>query len=93
MGVFRWTNLSALQHAPDSLMRGIGEQVARDARSYAPVDTGRLRNSIKVDAQAGNITVYSDVDYAVYQEFGTRHIAPRAFMGKALARVRAFYGA
>ena len=68
-----------------------------DAKTYCPVDTGRLRNSIKVASTRGRgkqltVMVYSDVEYAVYQEYGTRHIAARAFMGKALANARHRYG-
>lgn len=36
----------------------------------SPVDTGRLRNSIRVDAR-GNVLTITMVDYAFYVEFGT----------------------
>ena len=51
--------------------------VSRYARKNAPVDTGRLRASIlpEIRASAGNEilgVVGSNVEYAPYQEFGTR---------------------
>lgn len=57
------------------------------------VDTGNLRSSIRtnVDKEAGEVTVTAggtsdgqkDVDYAVYQELGTRSIEPLLFMTNA----------
>jgi len=37
----------------------------------APVDTGRLKTSIKVVPQGNNVIMISMVDYALYVEFGT----------------------
>ena len=95
--VFQWTNLNALITAPDTRVRDISMQIKDDARAYCPVDTGRLRESIHVTSQRGAnkqlfITIYSYVDYAVYQEYGTRHIRPKAFMGRALANAKHRYG-
>ena len=95
--VFEWTNLKALITAPEVALGAISRQIRNDARSFCPVDTGRLRESIHVSSQRGRdqaltFTIHSYVPYAVYQEYGTRHIAPRAFMGKALANARHRYG-
>jgi hypothetical protein len=95
--VFQWTNLNALITAPDVTLGTISRQIRKDAQAYCPVRTGRLRESIHVSSQRGTnkqlwYTIYSHLDYAVYQEYGTRHIAPRAFMGKALANARHRYG-
>jgi len=51
------------------------------AKQMAPVDTGRLRNSIE-HHQEGNDTmvVETDVEYAVYQEMGTRYQSGTPFM-------------
>lgn len=65
----------------------------------APVDTGHLRNSIvwkTSEAGTGEIAgvpqpkkmngyVGSGLDYAVYQEFGTRKMAPQPFLRPAIA--------
>ena len=44
------------------------------AKKGAPVDTGRLRNSIahKVDKEEPAAYIGTNVEYAPYQEFGTR---------------------
>ena len=57
------------------------------------VDTGNLRSSIRtnVDEAKQEVTVtaggdgagVADVDYAAYQEFGTRYITPLLFMTRA----------
>lgn len=50
-------------------------RVKRDAKLLAPVDSGRLRNSIqhKIEKFQGKVVgiVYSNVEYAPYVEFGT----------------------
>ena len=71
-----------------------------NATSFPRVQTGRLRSSIHglIDAPQGSSRVIlraggqsggSDVDYAKYQEFGTRFIQPpRLFLGRAVLRER-----
>lgn len=49
------------------------------AKRRAPVDTGRLRDSVSVDLQED--TLFSDVEYAPYVEFGTVHQPATHFMG------------
>lgn len=50
-----------------------GSQAEGYAKDLAPVDTGRLRNSIshKVDEEERAAYIGSDLDYAVYVELGT----------------------
>lgn len=45
--------------------------VARGAKQNAPVDTGRLRSSIHRTSNRLNGTVFTNVEYAPYIEFGT----------------------
>ena len=71
-----------------------------NATSFPRVQTERLRSSIHglIDAPQGSSRVIlraggqsggSDVDYAKYQEFGTRFIQPpRLFLGRAVLRER-----
>lgn len=51
--------------------------VQRNARVACPVDTGRLRSSIKYKFyNRGTMArVYSDVEYAIYVEYGTGRYA------------------
>ena len=62
------------------------------AKGYAPVDTGRLRDSIAttIDDTGKTVvgTVGTDVDYAVYQEFGTIYQRGTPFMRPALDEAR-----
>ena len=66
-------------------LKAVGEDAAQTAAEKAPVDTGRLKNSInwatKADHGNGDLpkatpedkSVYigTNVDYAIYHEFGT----------------------
>lgn len=56
-------------------------KVQRKARDYAPVDTGRLYGSIMRKPFIGGTyknggLVYTNTEYAVYQEFGTKFMPP-----------------
>lgn len=67
-------------------------KVERQARVYAPVDTGRLRNSITHQlAPEGRelaATIGTNVEYAAAQEFGSvRGTPPTRFLGRALQDV------
>lgn len=54
-------------------LQAIGEDAAATAAEFAPVDTGRLKNSIDSTVVESEQTVYigTNVEYAPYQEFGT----------------------
>ncbi len=56
-------------------------KVQRKAKDYAPVDTGRLYESIMRKPYKGRSyknggLVYTNTEYAVYQEFGTKFMPP-----------------
>lgn len=61
----------------------IANRMVTEAKSLAPVDKGRLRNSIRYWEEANTILVGSDVLYAIYQEFGTRYMSPQPFLQPA----------
>ena len=49
-----------------------GQTWENHARDYAPVDTGRLKNSIEHHLQGNDtVVIQTNVEYAVYQEMGT----------------------
>lgn len=54
------------------------------AQALAPVDTGRLRSSIST-RETGPLTfeVYTNLEYAPYQEYGTRYQSGTSFMRPA----------
>lgn len=61
--------------SPEEITRNIyedvGQKITAEAKSLAPVDTGRLRNSINYRITGNQLIVGPDVPYAPYQEFGT----------------------
>jgi len=64
----------------------IGDIVQDRAKSYAPVKSGALRNSIRNETSELEQKAYigSDLDYSVYIELGTRKMAPRSYLRTAL---------
>jgi HK97 gp10 family phage protein len=63
--------------------------VEAGAKRLAPVDTGLLRNSIQ-SLLEGDLTgvVFTNVEYSVYLEYGTRRMSARPFMTPALEAER-----
>lgn len=63
------------------------ELIQSTAKEYAPVDTGRLRDSIQTTIEETGSTIVgtvgTDVEYAVFQEFGTIHQPGTPFMRPA----------
>jgi HK97 gp10 family phage protein len=66
------------------------------ARLYCPVDTGRLRSSIQASRGRDTTGVFADigtnVEYAVFVEFGTRYMAAQPYLRPALAVAAAQWG-
>jgi len=63
----------------------VGRQIVVRARAYAPVRTGALRASIYETVTHDLVLrVGAYVYYAIFQEYGTRYIAPRYFMTRAI---------
>jgi len=61
-----------------------GKETAREAKVFAPVDTGKLRQSIKAEKQNNYlwfVTAYEK--YARWVEFGTSKMAAQPFMHPA----------
>jgi HK97 gp10 family phage protein len=80
----------------DAVKRAVVAEVEKgtydvEARSkqLAPVLTGTLRRSIHSLIDKGGLrgTVGPSVDYGIFVEFGTRHMAPRPYMRPAAERV------
>ena len=56
------------------------------AQSNAPVDTGFLRDNIKIETlDKDSATVTSEAEYSIFVEEGTSHMSPQSFMQPALA--------
>lgn len=88
---------TAMTNAGESAMLRAAQYMALRAQQYAPVDTGRLHNSIIVQSSMAGArisviaTAVSDdgAPYPVYVEFGhmagSTFVPPNPFMRKALA--------
>lgn len=52
----------------------IGIELEKYAKALAPVDTGRLRNSISHAVEGNTVGVGTNVEYAPFQELGYTHV-------------------
>ena len=80
--------LEAKDAAVRRAMEAIGihlEGEAADALEMDPVrvDTGRLKGSMAHSSDDRSVTVGTNVEYAIYVHFGTRKMAPNAFLKNA----------
>lgn len=75
---------SRLERALSDLLRKTAFSIEAKAKTLAPVDTGLLRNSIQTTIDSPTkATVGTNVEYAPYQEFGTRHQKGTPFLTPA----------
>jgi HK97 gp10 family phage protein len=81
--------VAALEIATEASLWVLALRIQNIARTLAPVDTGRLRSSITASKGADSGGVYveigTNVEYAIYQEFGTRYMAAQPFLRPAVA--------
>lgn len=76
---------SAYQKALQNGLDAIGMTAETHAKKDAPVDTGRLRNSITYAVDTGEKAVYigTNVEYAPYVELGTSRQKAQPFLRPA----------
>ena len=74
-------------------LTAIGMACETFAKRDCPVDTGRLRNSIKYDVQVDEQAVYvgTEVEYGKYVELGTSRMGAQPFLGPAATQHTADY--
>lgn len=78
--------LAALPTAIARALWAMGATAEGHAKVGAPVDTGRLRNSITHTEDASHTVIGSNVEYAAAQELGTsRGIRPKHYLQNAVA--------
>lgn len=64
-----------LNDAANYALKKYAVKVDADAKRLAPVDEGRLRNSIGFSFEENKVTFFANTNYAAYIEFGTRSYA------------------
>lgn len=87
-------DMAAAPRELDGLVRAVMQKgaadIKRDAKIFAPVDTGNLRASIgyetKVSAGSVEAEIGPTAEYGHYVELGTTTMAPHAYMGPAFDR-------
>jgi len=74
-----------LEHVQKAIIT-VGERVADDARKFCPVRTGYLQSTIGLQPDVNKWTFYvvATAPYAIYVEYGTRRMAPRLFVTRAV---------
>ena len=75
--------LSSLEKAKKRGLEAIGLAAEGHAKKAAPVDTGRLRNSISHATDDEAAYIGTNVEYAPYVELGTSKMTPRPFLKPA----------
>ena len=95
MGIVRFiTNKIEVIAAKNAAIEAAMEAVGIEAEKYAKlhldqeprrIDTGRLRNSIAHTVKKDSAYIGTNVEYAIYVEFGTKRMAPNHFLKSAAA--------
>jgi HK97 gp10 family phage protein len=74
--------IDSLEGDMHDIMDDVGSNTVSEARSLAPVRTGRLRDSIsyEADEDALMMTFRADTGYAIYQEDGTSKMSANPYL-------------
>jgi HK97 gp10 family phage protein len=75
--------LRAFEQATERGLEKIGLVAEGYAKKLAPVDTGRLRNSISHEVDGQDVYIGSNVEYAPYVELGTARQKAQPFLKPA----------
>jgi len=71
----------------DAIMTGF-KKAAYDMEAHAvricPVDTGRLRASIRIEIKHNEVIISANTEYAGYVEFGTIHQRAQPYLRPAI---------
>lgn len=65
------------------------DDIVDDAQRFAPVDTGRLRQSIgRGPVQGDRVEIHAKAPHAGFVEYGTRNMAAQPYLAPAAYRKR-----
>ena len=83
--------IEAMRKGGDEGSREVAEFIKDRAQQLVPVDTGRLRDSIRVNElgpRSYSVGPGDEVEYAEYVEFGTSRMAAQPYMRPAAELAR-----
>lgn len=91
--LFKKLNRTMQKEAVKKIVKEHTANMQVEAQKLAPVDTGNLKRSIRLELLEGGMagTVISPTDYSGYQEFGTRFMAAQPYMGPAWRKERPIF--
>lgn len=78
---------AAIRQSLDARMDQAGKAIVARARELAPVETGKLRDSISYmySTSTMTLTIHADMPYSGFVEFGTTRMSARPYLRPALA--------
>ena len=79
--------LRDMEDATEAAMEEAGSLFVAEAQRYCPVDTGKLRDSIRSEVSGLEMFAGSDLDYSVPVELGTRRAPPQPYLRPAFDSV------
>lgn len=62
------------------ILEDVAEPLIREAKVRARADTGRMRSSIRQMMTVDATEIFTDVDYARFQHYGTVYVSPNPFL-------------
>lgn len=77
--------LKSIQNVGDILPLPMAQYTAKQARGYAHVITGYMRDHIHAKKDGKSAVVISEATYSGYEEWGTRFRPPHPFLRPAIA--------
>lgn len=80
-----------LPYKTSLVVRKTAFDILRLSVPRTPVLTSFLRNSASVSWTETQAAIFWAASYAIYQEFGTRYIAPKLFATSAVEEVKPFF--
>ena len=86
----RWYDpMPMINRKLDHGLNAVGQILVNEIKIRTPVRTGRLKASIGYYLGLNKIlSVFSNVLYAVFVEYGTRNMAPRAMFRRGIAAAK-----
>lgn len=72
-----------VEEAVEKALEKSGTLIEADAKTFVPVDTGALKDSIYHKVQDGQLEVGATMPYAIFVEFGTYKMRPQPYLTPA----------